>query len=71
MFDKFHANKVVPKSFLAYFVTLIPKIFSSLELKDFRPISLLGCLYKLLSKVLAKGLAGYGHNCFVLPNDVH
>jgi hypothetical protein len=57
MFDQFHANEVVPKSLLAYFVALIPTINSPLELKDFRPISLLGCLYNLLSKVLAKRLA--------------
>jgi hypothetical protein len=43
---------------LAFFVTLIPKVSSPMELKDYRPISLLGCLYKLLSKVLARRLAG-------------
>jgi len=42
MFDQFHANDVLPKSMLAFFVTLIPKVTSPLELKDFRPISLLG-----------------------------
>jgi len=26
MFDQFHANEVVPKSLLSYFVTLIPKV---------------------------------------------
>jgi len=57
MFDQFHANEVVPRSLLAYFVSLIPKVNSPLELKDFRPISLLGCLYKLFSKVLARRLA--------------
>jgi len=57
MFDQFHANEVLPKGMLAYFVTLIPKISSPLDLKDYRPISLLGCLYKLLSKVLARRLA--------------
>jgi hypothetical protein len=36
---------------------LIPKVSSPLELKDFRPISLIGCLYKLLAKVLARRLA--------------
>ena len=58
MFDQFHANEVLPKSMLAFFVTLIPKVSSPLELKDFRPISLLGSLYKLLAKVLARRLAG-------------
>jgi hypothetical protein len=57
MFDQFHANVVLPKSMLAFFVTLIPKVSSPLELKDFRPISLLGSLYKLLAKVLARRLA--------------
>jgi len=57
MFDQFHANEVIPKSLLAYFVTLIPKVSSPMTLKDFRPISLLGCLYKLLAKVLTKRLA--------------
>lgn len=54
MFDQFHGNEVIPKAMLAYFVALIPKIDSPLELNDFRPISLLGCLYKLLGKVLAR-----------------
>ena len=58
MFDQFYANEVLPKALLSYFVALIPKINSPQELKDFRPISLLGCLYKLLAKVLAKRLAG-------------
>ena len=58
MFDQFHANEVLPKSLLAYFVALIPKISSPLELKDYRPISLLGSLHKLLAKVLARRLAG-------------
>lgn len=57
MFDLFHANEVVLRSLLAYFVALIPKINSPLELKDFRPISLLRCLYKFLSEVHAKRLA--------------
>ena len=58
MFDEFHANEVLPKCMLAFFVTLIPKVSSPMELKDFRPIYLLGSLYKLLAKVLARRLAG-------------
>ena len=57
MFDQFHGNEVLRKAMLAFFVALIPKINSPLELKDYRPISLLGCLYKLLAKVLARRLA--------------
>lgn len=57
MFDRFHANERLPKSFLSYFVTLIPKVKSLLSLKEFCPISLLGCLYKVLSKVLAARLS--------------
>ena len=57
MFDQFHANEVVSRGLLAYFMVLIPRVSSPSEIKDFRPISLLGCLYKLLSKVLARRLA--------------
>jgi hypothetical protein len=38
-------------------LTLIPKVKSPQGLSDFRPISLLGCRYKILSKVLANRLA--------------
>ncbi|GAU24549.1 hypothetical protein TSUD_148900 [Trifolium subterraneum] len=57
MFDQFHGNSCLPKSLLSYFVALIPKVSSPCSLPDFRPISLLGCLYKLIAKVLAKRLA--------------
>jgi len=43
---------------LAYFVALIPKFSSPMAMKDYRPISLLGCLYKLLAIFLARRLAG-------------
>jgi hypothetical protein len=61
MFEQFHGNGRLPKAMLAYFVVLIPKINLPMELKDFRPISLLGCLYKLLAKVLARRLAKVMH----------
>jgi hypothetical protein len=57
LFDQFYANASLPKSFSSYFVALIPKVNSPMALNEFRPISLLGCLYKLVAKVLAKRLA--------------
>ncbi|MCI24612.1 LINE-1 reverse transcriptase like, partial [Trifolium medium] len=57
LFDQFHGVGKLPKSLLSYFVALIPKVNSPFGLGDFRPISLLGCLYKLIAKVLAGRLA--------------
>jgi hypothetical protein len=57
MFDQFHGIGMLPKSFSSYFVALIPKINSPFALGDFRPISLLGCLYKIVAKVLTARLA--------------
>ncbi|MCI17629.1 LINE-1 reverse transcriptase like, partial [Trifolium medium] len=57
MFDQFHGIASLPKSFSSYFVALIPKINSPFSLGDFRPISLLGCLYKIIAKVLTARLA--------------
>lgn len=39
------------------FLTLIPKKSDILELSDFRPISLIRCVYKVLSKLLTSRLA--------------
>nr|GEV57284.1 RNA-directed DNA polymerase, eukaryota [Tanacetum cinerariifolium] len=38
------------------FVTLIPKVPNANMVKDFRPISLIGSLYKVIAKVLANSL---------------
>jgi hypothetical protein len=57
LFDQFHGNASLSKSFLSYFVALIPKVRPSFGVTDFRPISLLGCLYKLIAKVLTARLS--------------
>jgi hypothetical protein len=57
LFHQFHVNECLPKSFLSYFVTLIPKVDIPFGISDYRPISLLGCLYKLIAKVLASKLS--------------
>lgn len=57
MFLEFYSNARLPKCLSSNFLTLVPKMSSPQGLGDFRPISLLGSLYKLLSKVLAARLA--------------
>ena len=55
-FDYFHRHSVFERSMNASFLTLIPKKCNTVNIKDFRPISLVGSVYKLLSKVLANRL---------------
>jgi hypothetical protein len=45
------------KSLNATFISLIPKKVNALNVRDFRPISLIGSVYKILAKVLANRLA--------------
>jgi hypothetical protein len=57
MFDQFHGNACLTKGLGSYFLTLVPKVLSPQHLGDFRPISLIGCLYKMVAMVLANRLA--------------
>jgi hypothetical protein len=52
----FHGLSSFEKSLNATFVSLIPKKTEALEVKDFRPISLVGGTYKILAKLLANRL---------------
>ena len=47
------------KSINASFISLIPQEVGAQSLKDFRTISLLGGLYKILAKVLANRLVTF------------
>ena len=55
-FEHFHWHYVFERSMNASFLTLIPKKSNALNITDFRPISLVGSMHKLLSKVLANQL---------------
>ena len=55
-FDNFHRHSVFERSMNALFLTLIPKKCNAVNIKDFHLISLVGSVYKLLSKVLANRL---------------
>ncbi|GAU49942.1 hypothetical protein TSUD_408370 [Trifolium subterraneum] len=50
---EFHENAFLPKALTASFLTLIPKKDHPQNLFDYRPICLIGSLYKILSKLSA------------------
>ncbi|PNX80406.1 cysteine-rich receptor-like protein kinase, partial [Trifolium pratense] len=54
--SEFHSNAVLPKALTSSFLTLVPKKDHPQDLFDYRPICLIGCLYKILSKLLASRL---------------
>ncbi|RZB92398.1 Transposon TX1 149 kDa protein [Glycine soja] len=56
MMKDFWANGVISRGANASFIVLLPKKDDLLGLEEYRPISLIGCLYKVISKVLAKRL---------------
>ncbi|GJS73079.1 RNA-directed DNA polymerase, eukaryota, reverse transcriptase zinc-binding domain protein [Tanacetum coccineum] len=54
---KFEVDSFIPKGFNSSFIALVPKIQDPLYIKDFRPISLIGCQYKVIYKLLANHLS--------------
>ena len=72
VFEEFYQHGKFEKSFNATFIALIPKKNSASDIRDFRPISLVGGVYKILAKVLANRLKEVldqlisdSQNCFV------
>ena len=61
VFQNFHTQAVYKKSLNASFLALIPKKVDDVEVKDFQPISLVGGIYKIISKVLANRLCRVAH----------
>ena len=55
-FEEFYEHGKFESSLNATFLALIPKKNDAMNIKDFRPISLIESVYKLLSKVLANRL---------------
>lgn len=51
--DEFHVNGTFPRGYNASFIALILKVADPQLLNDYRPISLIGCMYKIVSKLLA------------------
>uniref|UniRef100_A0A2N9G614 Uncharacterized protein n=1 Tax=Fagus sylvatica TaxID=28930 RepID=A0A2N9G614_FAGSY len=58
VFAEFYEYGSFVRSINATFLSLILKKVNAVEVKDFRPISLVGSVYKILAKVLANRLSG-------------
>jgi hypothetical protein len=56
VFHEFHTEGKFERSLMATFIALIPKKTGAGDIKDFRPISLVGGVYKIVAKVLANML---------------
>ena len=56
VFEEFFQHCKFEKSLNATFIDLIPKKNDATNIRDFQPISLVGSVYKILSKVLANRL---------------
>ena len=72
IFKDFHERGRFGKGLNSTFLVLIPKIRGAKDLKDFRPIGLVGSIYKLIAKVIANrlkkvmnGLVNPTQNAFV------
>ncbi|RVW44240.1 Transposon TX1 uncharacterized 149 kDa protein [Vitis vinifera] len=58
VFDEFHRSGIINQSTNASFIVLLPKKSMAKKLSDYRPISLITSLYKIIAKVLAGRLRG-------------
>ena len=56
VFEEFYQHSKFEKSLNATFIALIPKKNGASNIQDFKPISLVGSVYKILAKVLANCL---------------
>lgn len=55
-FKNFHSHGVIEKKFNTTYIALIPKKTGAKDLRELKPISLIGSMYKLLPKVLTERL---------------
>ena len=58
---EFHVNASFPKGLNSSFIALIPKIKDPQSFNDFRPISLIGCVYKIIAKLSTSLMKGKQH----------
>lgn len=53
---EFHSNRCFPKGCNSSFISLIPKVKEPQNLGKYHPISLVGCMYKILTKIPGRRL---------------
>ena len=58
VFAEFHRSGIINQSTNASFIVLLPKKSLTKKISDFRPISLITTLYKIIAKVLSRRLRG-------------
>lgn len=56
IFAEFYERWIIHKGVNGIFLVLLPKKNKAKELSDFRPINLIGSLYKIIAKVLSMRL---------------
>ncbi|RVW14714.1 LINE-1 retrotransposable element ORF2 protein [Vitis vinifera] len=61
VFAEFHRSRIINQSTNASFIVLLPKKSLTKDISDFRPISLITSLYKIIAKVLSGRLRGVLH----------
>ena len=58
VFAEFHNSGIINQNTNASFIVLLPKKSQSKKISDFRSISLITCLYKVIAKILSWRLRG-------------
>ena len=61
VFAEFHSSGIINQSTNASFIVLLPKKSMTKKISDFRPISLITSLYKIIANVLSGRLRGVLH----------
>ena len=56
IFEEFWATSKLSRGSNVAFIALIAKVEAPVGLKEYRPISMVGCVYKMISKLLARRL---------------
>jgi hypothetical protein len=69
VFHDFHAHSKFVKSLIATFTALIPKKYGAMDFKDFRSISLVSGVYKIIAKVIANRLRRVVENVISKPQN--